>query len=547
MKHLIFVNFQYCKSVHFYEDLLSYEIGSYDIGFISLPSESILFKSKIMAGLNTVIFAYAASPFNDSKELYERIRTIDSQSPVIICSEASTPLDIRTCFLCGFSDFLLTPFTMRELEMYIDRLSSLDPFDDSEQGVESSITETTKDDRLANEDLIRSLVNEAHVTSIKSAKVKHDLLANRFKLFAIANAEINLNIEDYIDQSYNKTILQYLDILYQHFDDEYPLKVYSFEFVHTFINNKLCLVFYSREKDQIVFEKEIQGFLGDVVESFYYHTNYTANVGVGNSFQNMQLMSVEYLNANLALQNRFFKRSQDQHIFKYMESPVYSPADDEDLQVAIDKSSKTKGLDSFYEIYEQLLCSFEKKQTPPAYVKRAFITLFNKFIYDNINISYNAKSKMYFKHNIEKAVDLIGNVYDLIKYFAKLIDELLYHTYSVKGTLNDTIVKAEAYILENYEKQISLHNLAEYLNINPNYLSELFKKYSGMNFLAYLTQIRMLNAKTLLANTDKKIYEIGEEVGYQETVSFTRAFIRYEGISPRQYRVNLSTQSNLSE
>lgn len=547
MNHLVFVNFQYCSSDHFYEDLLSYGIGSYNIAFISLPSESILFKSKNLVGLNTIIFAYAASPFNDSKELYDRIRAIDPQSPVIICSESSTPLDVRTCFLCGFSDFLLTPFTMKELEMYVNRLSSMDSIDNSETAMESTVTETTKDDRLVNEDLIRSLVNEAHVTSIKSAKVKHDLLANRFKLFAISNAEINLNVEDYIDQSYNNAIQQYLDILYQHFDDEYPLKVYSFEFVHTFINNRLCLVFYSRETDQLIFEKQIQEFLGDVVESFYYHTNYTTNVGIGDCFQDMQLMSKEYLNATLALQNRFFKRSQDQHIFKYLETPDYYPADDEDLQTAIDKSSKTKGLDSFYEIYEQLLCSFEKKQTPPAYVKRAFITLFNKFIYDNISISYNAKSKMYFKHNIEKAVELIGNVYDLIKYFAKLIDELLYHTYSVKGTLNDTIVKAEAYILENYEKQISLHNLAEHLSINPNYLSELFKKYSGMNFLAYLTQIRMLNAKTLLANTDKKIYEIGEEVGYQETVSFTRAFIRYEGISPRQYRVNLSTQSNLSE
>ena len=48
----------------------------------------------------------------------------------------------------------------------------------------------------------------------------------------------------------------------------------------------------------------------------------------------------------------------------------------------------------------------------------------------------------------------------------------------------------------------------------------------------------MENAKLLLLNTNKKIYQIGKEVGYEEAASFNRMFKKYAKISPKQFRLN---------
>lgn len=83
-----------------------------------------------------------------------------------------------------------------------------------------------------------------------------------------------------------------------------------------------------------------------------------------------------------------------------------------------------------------------------------------------------------------------------------------------------------------------LKDASEYVHINPNYLSELFKKQTDTGFFDYLTQVRMENAKLLLLNTNKKIYQIGKEVGYEEAASFNRMFKKYAKISPKQFRLN---------
>ncbi|KAB8139317.1 helix-turn-helix domain-containing protein [Gracilibacillus oryzae] len=98
------------------------------------------------------------------------------------------------------------------------------------------------------------------------------------------------------------------------------------------------------------------------------------------------------------------------------------------------------------------------------------------------------------------------------------------------------------YIEENYMEDISLESCAEYAGITPYTLSKAFKKIHGTNFIDYLTKVRMDKAKELLLQTNMKINEISEQVGYRHSY-FNRIFKKHVGLPPSQYRKSRASNS----
>ena len=99
-----------------------------------------------------------------------------------------------------------------------------------------------------------------------------------------------------------------------------------------------------------------------------------------------------------------------------------------------------------------------------------------------------------------------------------------------------TITGITRYLQEHLAEEISLSILAEQFHLNPQYISQLFKSEIGVNFLAYLTNIRMEKAKRLLLSTSLSIAGVAEQSGYGDYRVFTKVFKKSEGITPSQYR-----------
>ena len=99
-----------------------------------------------------------------------------------------------------------------------------------------------------------------------------------------------------------------------------------------------------------------------------------------------------------------------------------------------------------------------------------------------------------------------------------------------------TITGITRYLQEHLAEDISLSVLAEQFHLNSQYISQLFKSEIGVNFLAYLTNIRMERAKKLLLSTSLSVAEVAEQSGYGDYRVFTKVFKKSEGITPSQYR-----------
>ncbi|MCF0133477.1 MAG: response regulator [Blautia sp.] len=98
-----------------------------------------------------------------------------------------------------------------------------------------------------------------------------------------------------------------------------------------------------------------------------------------------------------------------------------------------------------------------------------------------------------------------------------------------------------AYIETHYQEDISLQELAEFMNMSPASVSAYFKTHIGMSYIKYLTQFRIDKAMELLRNGEKA-YEVGALVGYNDYRYFSQVFKKAVNMSPSEYRNRFRTK-----
>lgn len=127
---------------------------------------------------------------------------------------------------------------------------------------------------------------------------------------------------------------------------------------------------------------------------------------------------------------------------------------------------------------------------------------------------------------IEELIEKIERLFD------RLIDEV---SSEFKTTDNEAAQQLVNYIKDNYDKNISLTDLADAFGFSVGYISILFKNEVGSNFKDYLNAYRIRIAKEILRVRDVKIKDIAVQVGILNVNTFIRVFKRYEGISPGEF------------
>ena len=91
-------------------------------------------------------------------------------------------------------------------------------------------------------------------------------------------------------------------------------------------------------------------------------------------------------------------------------------------------------------------------------------------------------------------------------------------------------------VQKNYKEELSLKTLAYKYHMNASYLGQIFQKEVGCSFTQYLSNTKNGIAKDLILNTNRRINDIAQEVGYTDTSYFYRKFKQCYGVSPASLR-----------
>ena len=125
---------------------------------------------------------------------------------------------------------------------------------------------------------------------------------------------------------------------------------------------------------------------------------------------------------------------------------------------------------------------------------------------------------------------------DELRRFMEEVLEVLPGEEPAEHVYSQLVQDGMAYLQENYDRNLSLEEICGALGVSRNYFCYLFKKETGQNLWAYLTDNRLAKAKELLRTTQDKTYAIAYQVGYDNPSYFSKLFKKGTGMTPNEYR-----------
>lgn len=262
-------------------------------------------------------------------------------------------------------------------------------------------------------------------------------------------------------------------------------------------------------------------------------------LSVSRPFSGHDCLQDVYLFTEQQMEQRFW--SPEQKVFSYdhadCRSETAQELDDDALLTMIRRSLSAKDAANLQKNLDLL---FRKYRMPSSQSQ-----IFVKFVFSNLLTTLYPflPAELNGKRTDFKPLDtLITELYiqpDITEIIAAVqsMAETIIKSYESAGAgVRREILSVQDYISKNYSRDLSVEMLASLVYLTPDYLSRLFKKSTEKSLSQYIRQVRMEKASDLLLTTNRKVIDIGIDVGYPNYSYFCQSFREYFGKSPEKYR-----------
>jgi len=286
------------------------------------------------------------------------------------------------------------------------------------------------------------------------------------------------------------------------------------------------------------FEEITADFFEKVLKEIQRNANVRVTIGIGEACSKLRDISQSYMGAKAALRHKYILggnrvihiRQSDINEKQYL---LY-PAEREKLLVEYIMSGDDSAVKLAENVFDDIAVGTENNLKRIAFAANQL--MFNISHY--IDMKYDFVNKLYDFRKFNN-VDFLefGSKEEIKSFFILFVNSLMNVVREYLPVQNNTLIKdACEYVLNNIDQEITLARMADHLNISKNYFCSLFKQETGINFLEYVTKVKMEWAKLLLKEGTYKTYKVSEMLGYREASYFSRLFSKYTGFSPAEYK-----------
>ncbi len=173
----------------------------------------------------------------------------------------------------------------------------------------------------------------------------------------------------------------------------------------------------------------------------------------------------------------------------------------------------------------------------PAALRDSYSALCETFLFGLRSLDSLPEDTAPEAEQLEDAFNLLYSFRELEAFFTDTCAEILRKCSNEKKALEDKPIRqAKQYIQEHYNEAITLEAVSSEVGFNPAYFSTIFKKSTGQNFMDYIKEVRINNAKDMLARTGMDVASVAQAVGYSDIKYFTRLFRKATSLTPTDYR-----------
>ncbi|WP_052352947.1 helix-turn-helix transcriptional regulator [Neobacillus dielmonensis] len=294
------------------------------------------------------------------------------------------------------------------------------------------------------------------------------------------------------------------------------------------------LVIYPAEN---AIEEELERFATDVTEAVNRIINMHVTITI--SDKTNSLKKVPYIFEDVKTGNRFRIYENSNQIIDLRKHKHAGNANFQ-FPFAIEKeiiqAIRMGQVEEMEALINKFIQEFISKGISEIFIQQAVIQLFSSIQHEILHSGIDPLGLFNGKNMIDELSKIRDPDHIVTWFTTEVIGPYIEKLESrLNMELKCVVEKVVITIQERYMEDISLESCADDVGTNPYTLSKAFKQIIGINFIDYLTQLRMDKAKDLLIHSDMKINDIAESVGYRHSY-FNRIFKKQIGIPPSQYR-----------
>jgi two-component system response regulator YesN len=263
-----------------------------------------------------------------------------------------------------------------------------------------------------------------------------------------------------------------------------------------------------------------------------YGNYFKATIGIGTAMESIEQLSLSYDHALNVLKDRKLDSTVEIcNNLNYCEQQVDSFLSIQEVQRILNQY-KTREYDKLLEFMLHLLEEGKRRELTALQMKYLCTDVLNTWI-RAVESEHHDPNVPYYAGLFEQMNFCM--TWEELKHCFQHIHSFLFR---VTETSNRSQQFAEIvhYIQEHFNEELSIEYFAGKMNMSSGHFSRTFKEEIGEKYVDYIAKCRLTKAKQFLLETDMKIDEIAEQVGYWGRNSLIRAFNRYEGITPAKYR-----------
>ncbi|XJZ27785.1 response regulator [Bacillota bacterium Lsc_1132] len=263
-------------------------------------------------------------------------------------------------------------------------------------------------------------------------------------------------------------------------------------------------------------------------------------IALGKPVQSSAKLQESYLHAKQLLFNRNVLEETEVKVYDQKIIPVQPVKSLMAYSSNIEFAVQAGELKVFDELVQQIAGDYTENQYLPY---EQLLRFENEYLIISNRWYKNYQIPVKIADHYEKRVDLFfdhNGTFQLEEFKKKKLREIAVFLEKVKRTTvqknNNVIYEIEKYLQANYDRDVKLQEISDHFYISREYISRKFKQEFNVNISDYLVNIRMEKAKSLLKNSQLKIYEIAVMIGYQDDKYFRKVFKKVVGITPNVYR-----------